>query len=60
MIAGPHLKLLLQPKIGDPVEAICFNHGGLVEKRHIHCAYRLTVNRFKGMEKPQLIVSLIL
>ena len=60
IVGGRHLKLLLQPKIGDPVEAIYFNHGGLAENRHIHCAYRLEVNRFKGIEKPQLIVSVIL
>ena len=60
IVGGRHLKLLLQPEIGDPVEAICFNHGGLAENRHIRCAYRLEVNSFKGMEKPQLIVSVIL
>jgi single-stranded-DNA-specific exonuclease len=60
IVGGRHLKLLLQPEIGDPVEAICFNHEGLAENRHIRCAYRLEVNRFKGMEKPQLIVSVIL
>ena len=60
IVGGRHLKLLLQPEMGDPLEAICFNHGGLAENRHIRCAYRLEVNRFKGMEKPQLIVSVIL
>ena len=60
IVGGRHLKLLLHPEMGDPVEAICFNHGGLAENRHIRCAYRLEVNRFKGMEKPQLIVSVIL
>jgi single-stranded-DNA-specific exonuclease len=60
IVGGRHLKLLLQPDMGDPVEAICFNHGGLAENRHIRCAYRLEVNRFNGMEKPQLIVSVIL
>ena len=60
IVGGRHLKLLLQPEMGDPVEAICFNHGGLAENRHIRCAYRLEVNRFKGREKPQLIVSVIL
>ncbi len=60
IVGGRHLKLLLQPETGEPVEAICFNHGGLAENRHIRCAYRLEVNRFRGMEKPQLIVSVIL
>jgi single-stranded-DNA-specific exonuclease len=60
IVGGRHLKLLLQPETGDPVDAICFNHGGLAENRNIRCAYRLEVNRYRGMEKPQLIVSVIL
>jgi single-stranded-DNA-specific exonuclease len=60
IVGGRHLKLLLQPETGDPVDAICFNHGGLVENRNIRCAYRVEVNRFRGIEKPQLIVSVIL
>lgn len=59
IVGGRHLKLLLQPKTGQPVEAICFNQGGLVESRQIRCAYRIEVNRFRGAEKPQLVVGLI-
>ena len=59
IVGGRHLKLLLQPGDGAPVEAICFNQGGLVESRRIRAAYRIEVNRYRGMEKPQLIVSLI-
>lgn len=60
IVGERHLKLLLQPETGEPVEAICFNHGGLAENRNIRCAYRLEVNRYRGLEKPQLIVSVIL
>jgi single-stranded-DNA-specific exonuclease len=60
IVGGRHLKMLLQPEIGEPVEAICFNMGSLNERRNMHCAYRIEVNRFRGMEKPQLIVSAIL
>ncbi len=59
IVGGRHLKLLLQPPAGEPVEAICFNRHGLLENRHMHCAYRLEVNRYRGLEKPQLIVTLI-
>ncbi len=59
LVGGRHLKLLLQPAQGLPVDAICFNHPGLLESRHIHCAYRIEVNRFRGSEKPQLVISLV-
>ncbi|MBT7372013.1 MAG: single-stranded-DNA-specific exonuclease RecJ, partial [Gammaproteobacteria bacterium] len=60
IVGGRHLKMLLQPNLGAPVDAICFNQGGLAESRYVRCAYRIEVNRFRGMEKPQLVVSLIL
>ncbi|MGB0693329.1 MAG: hypothetical protein ACPGPD_11465 [Pseudomonadales bacterium] len=37
-----------------------FNQGGLLENRRVRCAYRIEVNRYRGWEKPQLVVSLIL
>ncbi len=60
IVGERHLKLLLQPTLGGAVEAICFNHPNLVETRYVRCAYRLEVNRYRGFEKPQLLVSLIL
>ena len=60
IVGGRHLKLLLQPTRGQPLDAICFNHPGLLESRHIHCAYRIEINRFRGSEKPQVVISLIL
>lgn len=60
ILGGRHLKMLLQPELGEPVEAICFNQGGLAENRFVRCAYRIEVNRFRHREKPQAVVSLIL
>ena len=60
ILGGRHLKLLLQPTKGLPVDAICFNHPSLLESRHIHCAYRIEINRFRGREKAQLVISLVL
>lgn len=60
ILGGRHLKLLLQPEMGEPVDAICFNHGYLVETRAIRCTYRVEVNRYRGRETPQLMVSVIL
>ena len=60
IVGGRHLKLLLQPRLGEAVEAISFNQGGLLENRRVRCAYRIEVNRYRGWEKPQLVVSLIL
>jgi single-stranded-DNA-specific exonuclease len=59
ILGGSHLKLLLQPSRGQPVDAICFNHPGLLEARHIHCVYRIEVNRYRGREQPQLVVLLV-
>lgn len=60
LVGERHLKLLLQPEAGGPVDAICFNHPFLVEGRYIDCAFRIEVNRYRGSEKPQLLVTLIL
>jgi len=60
LVGERHLKLLLQPETGGPVDAICFNHPSLVEGRYIECAFRIEVNRYRGSEKPQLLVTLIL
>ena len=60
IVGGRHLKLLLQPALGEPVDAISFNQGGLLESRKVHCAYRIEVNRFRGRETPQLIISVVM
>ena len=60
LVGGRHLKLLLQPDQGEPVDAICFNHPDLIEGRQVECAFRIEVNRYRGFENPQLLVTLIL
>ena len=60
LVGGRHLKLLLQPDQGGPVDAICFNHPALIEGRQVECAFRIEVNRYRGFENPQLLVTLIL
>ena len=59
LLDGRHLKLRLQPTQGSPVDAICFNHPSLLESRYIHCVYRIEINRFRGSEKPQLVISMV-
>lgn len=59
IVGGRHLKLLLQPEQGHAIDAISFNQGGLVENRYIECAYRIEVNRYRGTQKPQLVITMI-
>lgn len=59
LVGERHLKLLLQPEQGGPVDGICFNHPSLIESRQLQCAFRIEVNRYRGFEKPQLLVTLI-
>ncbi len=60
LVGERHLKLLLLPEQGPAVDAICFNHPSLVEGRYVQCAFKIEVNRYRGFEKPQLLVTLIL
>ena len=60
LVGGGHLKLLLQPDQGEPMDAICFNYPHLIEGRQLECAFRIQINRYRGSEKPQLLVTLIL
>ncbi|MBO6702930.1 MAG: single-stranded-DNA-specific exonuclease RecJ [Pseudomonadales bacterium] len=60
LVGERHLKMLLQPEEGQAVDGICFNHPSLIEGRYIECAFRIEVNRYRGFEKPQLLVTLIL
>lgn len=58
LVAGRHLKLKLRPEQGRSVlEAIAFNHPYLLEQRRAHLAYRLDVNRYRGLDSVQLIVE---
>ena len=59
IVGGRHVKLLLQPETGEPVDAIYFNQHSLLEDRFVRCAYRIEINRWRGREKPQLVISTV-
>jgi single-stranded-DNA-specific exonuclease len=57
--ADRHLKLRVRAADGLPIDAIGFN---LAEQRgavgqHMHLAYRLDVNDYRGLRAPQLVVE---
>lgn len=58
IVGQHHLKLRLRPDGGSPIDAIAFNRDAPVAER-ITAAYRLDVNRFRGTEVAQLIVTAI-
>lgn len=59
IVGSRHLKLMLQPRFGNAIDAIWFNNDGLIDAREIHCAYRLDVNRYRGKTTPQLIIETV-
>jgi single-stranded-DNA-specific exonuclease len=59
-VGEKHLKMRLRPVAGgDVIDAIAFNQAGPVYRGVVQLAYRLDVNEFRGVEKPQLIVEQI-
>lgn len=58
IVGQHHLKLRLRPDGGPPVDAIAFNHDTPVAER-VTAAYRLEVNRYRGRESAQLVVTAI-
>ena len=55
-----HLKLRVRPAAGGrPVDAIAFNQAGPSFRGVVHIAYRLDVNKYRGVERPQLVVEQI-
>jgi len=60
LIQDKHLKLsLAQVSQQNPIEAILFNYGKLVETKKIKTAYRLDVNFYNEKQKLQLILEYI-
>jgi single-stranded-DNA-specific exonuclease len=58
IVGGRHLKLKLQPEGSQQqFDGIAFNQSFLIEKRRLRLAYRLDINRYKGMSRVQLIVE---
>ncbi len=60
IVAERHLKMKLRPvDASETLEAIAFNQDRLLEKRIVHLAYRLDINRYRGRETVQLIVEAV-
>jgi single-stranded-DNA-specific exonuclease len=55
-----HLKMRVRPAAGgQPVDAIAFNQSGTAYRGVVQLAYRLDVNEYRGIERPQLVVEQI-
>ncbi|MCF6226852.1 MAG: single-stranded-DNA-specific exonuclease RecJ [Xanthomonadales bacterium] len=62
MVGGAHLKLLLETKAGDVIDAIAFfqDESALQGRDQIEVVYRLDVNEFRGRSSLQLMIERIL
>jgi single-stranded-DNA-specific exonuclease len=60
VVGEKHLKLRVKPAVGgDVIDAIAFNQAGPVFRGVVRLAYRLDVNEYRGVERPQLVVEQI-
>ena len=60
VVGANHLKLRVRPEGGrEVVDAIAFNQAGPSYRGSVQLAYRLDVNEYRGIERPQLIVEQI-
>jgi len=58
IVGERHLKLKLRPITSQQIiSAIAFNHPFLLEQRELRLAYRLDINRYRGLTSVQLIVE---
>jgi single-stranded-DNA-specific exonuclease len=58
IVGERHLKLKLRPLASQQIiSAIAFNHPFLLEQRELRLAYRLDINRYRGLTSVQLIVE---
>jgi len=58
LLSGQHLKLQLRVKQAVRVlDAIFFNRDQLIEAPEAHFAYKLDVNRFRGVDRVQLVIQ---
>ena len=62
LVGGAHLKLILQSKAGDVLDAIAFfqDESALNGQDQIEAVYRLDVNEFRGQSNLQLMIEHIL
>jgi len=60
IVGDNHLKLRVRSAGGgDVVDAIAFNQAGPAYRGVVRLAYRLDVNEYRGIERPQLVVEQI-
>ena len=60
VVGEKHLKLRVKPAAGgEAIDAIAFNQAGPVFRGVVRLAYRLDVNHYRGVERPQLVVEQI-
>ncbi len=60
VVGDNHLKLRVRPAGGGAVvDAIAFNQAGAGYRGTVQLAYRLDVNEYRGIERPQLVVEQI-
>ena len=60
VVGDNHLKLRVQPAGGGAtIDAIAFNQAGPSFRGAVQLAYRLDVNEYRGVERPQLVVEQI-
>jgi single-stranded-DNA-specific exonuclease len=60
VVGDNHLKLRVQPAGGgEAIDAIAFNQAGPSYRGTVQLAYRLDVNEYRGIERPQLVVEQI-
>ena len=58
LLAGGHLRLkLLSPRFDQVLEGIFFNRDRMIESRSAHFVFKLDVNRFRGVDRPQLVIT---
>ena len=58
LLSGQHLKLQLRLKHSPLIlEGIFFNRDQLIEDHEPHFAYKLDVNRFRGVDRVQLVIQ---
>lgn len=60
VVGDNHLKLRVRPPAGgEVVDAIAFNQAGPGYRGLVRLAFRLDVNEYRGVERPQLVVEQI-
>ena len=60
VVGDNHLKLRVRAAAGgDVVDAIAFNQAGPTYRGRVQLAFRLDVNEYRGVERPQLVVEQI-